>query len=246
MATDLGVINHATSVTCEAGLQLSRPIFWSINKSLLHKIEQHYHQLSHLQKKLDRYPTFWIGQGKRAEERARLYRKLAYCCELILYHASNHLLETAIHWQCRTIVLEDLRSYSPPKHKWKLSRKLSNWLHGSLYDLLVYKARRLGLRIRRVLSHWTSSYCPRCGQKGNKVRNPCSKIIYKKGRFFYYLFCHYSADRDYIGAMNIYRVYQEQCNKRYSIRFAKFLSYMGIGIPCDRPPGASVQVLLNR
>ncbi|MFX0172698.1 MAG: hypothetical protein ACFE9L_12345 [Candidatus Hodarchaeota archaeon] len=161
IATDLGVINLATSVICEAGSQLSHPIFCSANKSLLHKIEQLYHQISHIQKKIDRYPVFWIGQGKRVEERARLYRKLAHYRELILHHTSNHLLDTAIHWQCRTIVLEDLRSYTPPKHKRKLSRKLSNWLRGSLYDLLVYKDRHLGLRIRQVLSCWTSSLCPR-------------------------------------------------------------------------------------
>jgi len=245
MATDLGVINLTTSVICEAGSQISRPMFWSANSSLLHKIEQHYHHIARIQKKLDRYPVFWAGQSKRAEEYARLYRKLNRYRELILHLTSNHLLETALHWRCRTIVLEDLRSYEPPKHKRKLSRKLSNWLRSSLYDLLVYKSKRFGLRIKRVLARWTSSYCPRCGRKGNKIRDPSSKIVFKAGRFFYCPFCRYSADRDYIGSINIYRVYQEQRKKRYSIKFAKPLSYMGMGIPCNRPPGASVQVLLN-
>ncbi len=245
MATDLGVINLTTSVICEAGSQLSRPMFWSANKSLLHKIEQHYYHITRIQKKFDRYPKFWIGQSKRVEERARLYRKLNRYHELLLHLTSNHLLATALHWQCRTIVLEDLRSYDPPKHKRKLSRKLSNWLRGSLYDLLAYKAKRLGIRIKRVLAHWTSSYCPRCGQKGNKIRDPCSKNGFKEGRFFSCPHCRYSADRDYIGSVNIYRMYQEQRKKRYRIKFAKPLSYMGIGIPCNRPPWASVQVLLN-
>ncbi len=245
LATDLGVNNLTTSVICEAGSQLSRPLFWSAKKSILHKIEQHYNHIARIQRKLSHYPEFWIGQSKRVEERARLYRKLNRSRELILHLVSNHLLETALQWQCRTIILEDLRSYEPPKHKHKLSRKLSNWLRGSLYDLLVYKARRFGIRIKRVLAHWTSSYCPRCGQKGNKIRDPSSKIIFKKGRFFSCSLCHYSADRDYIGALNIYRMYQEQCKKRYNIQIAKPLSYMGIGIPCNRPPGVSGQVFLN-
>ncbi|MFX0209644.1 MAG: zinc ribbon domain-containing protein [Candidatus Hodarchaeota archaeon] len=245
LATDLGVINLTTSVICEAGSQLSRPMFWSANKSLLHKIDQHYHHISCIQKKLDCYPEFWVGQGKRREERARLYRKLNRYRELILHLISNHLLETALRWQCRTLVLEDLRSYNPPKHKRKLSRKLSNWLRGSLYEILVYKANRLGIRVKRVLARWTSSSCPRCGQKGKKIRDPCSKTVVKKGRFFYCPHCHYSADRDYLGALNIYRMYQEWRKKRYSLKLAKPLSYMGIGIPCNRPPGASVQILLN-
>jgi len=245
MATDLGLINLTTSVICEAGSQISRPMFWSVNSSLLHKIEQHYHHIARIQKKLDHYPEVWIGQGKRAEECARLYRKLTRYRELILHLTSNQLLETALQWRCRTIVLEDLRSYDPPKHKRKLSRQLSNWLRGSLYEVLVYKAKRLGVRIKRVLARWTSSYCPRCGQKGVKIRDPCSQIVFKKGRFFFCPQCRYSADRDYIGSLNIYRMYQEQCQNRYRIQFAKPLSYMGIGIPCNCPPGASVQVFLN-
>lgn len=245
LATDLGVINLAISVICEAGSQISRPMFWSVKKSFLHKIEQHYHHIARIQKKLDRYPEFWVGQRKRAEERARLYRKLNRYRELILHLTSNHLLETALQWQCQTIVLEDLRSYEPPKHKRKLSRKLSNWLRGSLYDILVYKAKRFGIQIKRVLARWTSSYCPRCGQKGTKIRDPWSKFVVKEGRFFYCPHCRFSADRDYIGSINIYRMYQEQRKSRYRIKFAKPLSYMGIGIPGNRPPGASVQVLLN-
>jgi hypothetical protein len=56
MATDLGVINLTTSVICEVGLQISRPMFWSANKSLLHKIEHLYHHISRIQRKLNRYP----------------------------------------------------------------------------------------------------------------------------------------------------------------------------------------------
>lgn len=71
LAIDLGVINLTTSVICEAGLQISPPIFWSANNSLLHKLEQHYHHIARIQKKLDHYPEFWTGQTKRFEERTR-------------------------------------------------------------------------------------------------------------------------------------------------------------------------------
>jgi hypothetical protein len=121
MATDLGVINLTTSVICEAGSQLSTPIFWSPSDTVLQKIDCLYHHLARLQRKLDRYPINWYGQGKRQQELERLYRKLNRYREEILHLASNQLLETALTWGCKTIVLEDLRNYEPPKHRRKLS-----------------------------------------------------------------------------------------------------------------------------
>jgi hypothetical protein len=50
MATDLGVINLTTSVICEAGSQISPPIFWSADNRLLNKIEQINLHIAHLQK----------------------------------------------------------------------------------------------------------------------------------------------------------------------------------------------------
>ncbi len=245
MATDLGVINLTTSVICEAGSQISHPIFWSPDKQLLHRIEQLYHHIACLQKKLGLYPEHWIGQGKRGQERERLYRKLNRFRELILHLASNYLLETALLWQCQTLALEDLRTYEPPKNKRKLSRKLSSWLRGSLYEVLLYKAKQFGIRIKRVTARWTSSYCPRCGTKGQKIRDPHSLTVDPLGRFFSCPHCHYTADRDYIASVNIYRMYQEQQHKRFHLTLARPVSYMGAGIPRNRPRGASVQLSLN-
>jgi len=239
MATDLGVINLTASVICEAGSQLSTPIFWSTSKNLLHKIEQLYHHIARLQRKLDRYPANWFGQGKRRQELERLYRKLDRYREEILHLASNQLLETALRWQCSIIVLEDLRNYEPKKHCKKLSRKLSNWLRGALYDILSYKVKRFGIRIVRINPRWTSSYCPRCGGKGEKISDPRTRYAIKVGRFFYCSSCNYLADRDYIAAINIYRVYQEMRKKRFSLKHSKPVPYMAAGIPLNRPSGDS-------
>jgi putative transposase len=172
MAADLGVINLTTSVICEAGSQLSTPMFWSPPTTILQRIEALYHHIARLQRKLDRYPANWVGQGKRRQELERLYRKLNRYREEILHLASNQLLEVALRWQCKTIVLEDLRNYEPPKHCKKLSRKLSNWLRGALYEILCYKAKRFGISIVRVNPRWTSSFCPRCGRKVRKSAIP--------------------------------------------------------------------------
>ncbi|MHA2306086.1 MAG: RNA-guided endonuclease InsQ/TnpB family protein [Candidatus Hodarchaeales archaeon] len=245
LAADLGAINLTTSVICEAGSQISPPIFWTAKNSFLHKLEQLYHHLIRLQKKLSRYPEVWLGQGKRKEEYACLFRKLNRYREQLLHLTSNHLIDTALQWHCQTIVLEDLRSYDPPKHLRKLSRKLSNWFRGALYDLLAYKAKRVGIKLTRVLAWWTSSYCPRCGKKGSKIRDPESQIPLKEGRFFFCLQCQFSADRDYAGSLNIYRMYQEQRQNRYRLQYATPVSYTGTGIPPNRPGGASAQVFLG-
>ena len=136
-------------------------------------------------------------------------------------------------------MLEDLWTYAPPKHKRQLSRKVSNWMRGAFYEVLVYKARRLGIKIKRVAACWTSSYCPRCGDKGHKVSDPLRRVNSRTGRFFWCSTCTYAADRDYIGAVNIYRMFQQFTRKRYSLRFARPVSYMGTGIPPNHPGGVS-------
>ncbi len=245
MATDLGVINLTTSVICETGSQLNTPIFWSPSTTILQRIEALYHHIARLQRKLDRYPAHWVGQSIRSQELERLYRKLNRYREEILHLASNQLLETALRWQCKTIALEDLRKYETPKHRRKLSRKLSNWLRGALYDILSYKAKRLGIRIARVNPRWTSTFCPRCGAKGEKISDPRSRHAIKRGRFFQCSACCYLADRDYIAAINIYRVYQELRKKRFSLKQAKPVPYMATGIPLNRPSGDSTPLLVG-
>ena len=105
---------------------------------------------------------------------------------------------THLQMQLGPQLLEDLRAYDPPKNRRKLSRKLSNWLRGSLYETLLYKEKRVGIHIKRVSVYWTSSYCPRCGTKGQKIYDPSSKAVDNRGRFFSCPRCHYTADRDYI------------------------------------------------
>jgi IS605 OrfB family transposase len=246
LSADLGVINLLTSVVCEAGSQISLPFFWSPNTRILNNIDQLYYHISRIQKRIDRYPNNWIGKGKLVNEQARLYGKLNRYRNLIPHLASNVLIEKALHWRCSVIVLEDLRTFEPPKHKRKLSRKLSSWLRGALYKTVIYKARRVGIVVKRVSARWTSSYCPRCGHRGQKIMDPMSLVVIKTGRFFHCTQCSYLADRDYVGAVNIYRMYQEHLNKRHSIRFAKLVSYTGTGIPLNRPSGASTQDFLCR
>ncbi|MCK5587361.1 MAG: transposase, partial [Candidatus Lokiarchaeota archaeon] len=90
-----------------------------------------------------------------------------------------------------------------------------------------------------------STFCPRCGAKGEKISDPRSRHVIKRGRFFYCGSCSYLADRDYVAAINIYRVYQEMRKKRFSLKHAKLVPYMATGIPLNRPSGDSTHFLIG-
>ncbi|MFX1253092.1 MAG: hypothetical protein ACFFCZ_15910 [Promethearchaeota archaeon] len=96
MKTDVGLIHLTISVVFEAGSQISRPIFWSPSPNLLQKIEQLYHHIAHLQKKLSLYPEHWLGQGRRKQILDRLYRKINRCRIALLHRTSTHLVTTAL------------------------------------------------------------------------------------------------------------------------------------------------------
>ena len=89
------------------------------------------------------------------------------------------------------------------------------------------------------------SYCPRCGAKGQKIGDPSTKTVDKLGRFFSCPRCHYTADRDYIASINIYRMYQEHLKKRFHLKLSKPVSYRGAGSPRNRPRGAPVHFFSN-
>ena len=46
-------------------------------------------------------------------------------------------------------------------------------------------------------------------QVHQKIRGPEFKLVEGKGRYFYCPHCKFCADRDYIGALNVYRRYRQ-------------------------------------
>jgi len=136
------------------------------------------------------------------------------------------------------MVLEDLRALQPMKGKKQLSRRLSNWLRGRITALLEYKCREAGIQLVTVNPWGTSSYCPRCGAKGKKVKAP-NQITeeVKGGRYFHCLQCGFTADRDYVGALNQYRVMRLNKAQQETLRTASPLLYQRSGTPANRPVG---------
>ncbi|MHA2496718.1 MAG: zinc ribbon domain-containing protein [Candidatus Hodarchaeales archaeon] len=66
-----------------------------------------------------------------------------------------------------------------------------------------------------------------------------------EGRFFSCPSCEFTADRDYIAAINIYRMHQARQKKQYHLKRAKPVPYMATGIPLNRLSGDPAQVPLS-
>ena len=237
LAVDVGLAHLLTSVVCEAGSQVTPPMFYNDTVIPVRKIDRIYEQIGNLQRKLKRYPQHMLGQTRRRQELSRLYAKLGRYRNEHVYLLIKELLRQAARYGCLTIAVEDLRHLHPPKGRGRLSRRLSNWLRGRLVDLLKDKAKELGIRVKAVPPYGTSSYCPRCGAKGIKVASPSSTLEESSGRYFYCPACVFRADRDYVGALNIYRVYRFPRNCRYRLSSAPAIFYQKVVLPPDRPGG---------
>ena len=225
LAVDTGMVNLTTSVVCQAGLQIMPPQFEKPDPKQKSHMERLYELIEKLQRKLDSFPVNYRSQGRRRQEYNRLFARLARIVKDQLFLTSKHLLEWAQLYACATIVFEDLSSYEAPGGRHALSRKLNNWFRGALVATVRRKAFLVGIHIATVPPDWTSSYCPRCGRLGIKVVHPGSVVMNRYGRYFHCLNCTFTADRDYIGALNIYRVFLLPKHQRKHIAKAKPLVY---------------------
>ena len=123
LAVDTGMVNLTTSVVCQAGSQITPPMFYKRTRSEARKIETLYQIIRRLQSKLKRYPANWRGQTRCSIELQRLYAKLNHIRKEISYAVFKELLRQAGTQQCTTIFMENLKSYNPPKCRHDLSRR---------------------------------------------------------------------------------------------------------------------------
>lgn len=85
--------------------------------------------------------------------------------------------------------------------------------------------------MQKVNPWGTSTYCPRCTARGNKVQGPNNLTPTKLGRWFICPECHFSAERDYIAAINIYRASFINYKEIRSLAQTNPVPYMDMGIP---------------
>ena len=233
LALDLGLKKLATAVICETGNQISPPITLKLVGGHYRHIERLYKNIAGIQQQLARLqkrsrPT---GVTPKEEERRRLYEKRNRLGEELAHTTTNIVRKLAHDWRCTKIVIEDLRSYKPPKGRRSWSRRLSEWFRGRIAFLLEYKCQEYGLILQKVCPWNTSSHCPRCSKNGVKVLGPNNMVEDKRGRWFHCPTCRFTADRDYIAAVNIYRASFIDYQTIKSLKDTSPIPYMDIGTP---------------
>ncbi len=235
LAIDKGLKKVATMAIFEDGKQISKPITIKLVGSQYRHIERIYdhiagnqHQIASQKKRRE---SKQIGVEAYQEERRRLYEKRNRLGEELAHTTTNILIQIALDWNCTKIVIEDLRDYKPPRGRRSWSRRLSQWLRGRIAFLLEYKCKEQGLTLQKVCPWNTSSHCPRCTAKGVKVLGPNNLIENKRAHWFHCPHCGFSADRDYIAAINIYRASFIDYKEIKSLKDTSPVPYMDSGIP---------------
>ena len=249
LAIDLGLKKLATCVVCEDEKQISKPIFINLKGSEYQHIERLYNHIKGIQQQKTKQEK--RKESKRndveikVEEQRRLYEKRNRLGEELAHTTTNILIQLAHNRQCTKIVIEDLRDYKPPRGKRSWSRRLSQWLRGRIAFILEYKCQEAGLTLMKVCPWNTSSHCPRCTAKGLKVKGPNNLLPDKKGRWFNCQECGFTADRDYIAAINIYRASFINYQTIKSLKDTNPVPYTDSGIPHSTVPSGGSEMNCN-
>ena len=203
LPVDLGVRKVATLVLMsEKGEQLTKPTF--IKSRILGKILKLKSKAENLEAKLSKLPKNSKRYKHLYGEFKRCWNKIRHLNYQVKHHASSLIVKFAKILKAGTIVFEDLSDYEVKNRSGKLSWLISTGFLRTIIAYTKYKAERAGIRVETVDAYNTSIHCPRCGSEGYHIIVPQLKNKpYKKGSYFYCPTCGYTADRDYVGALNI-------------------------------------------
>ncbi|MCD2200498.1 transposase [Halobacterium sp. KA-4] len=142
-------------------------------------------------------------------EYERVNSKLQHKREQLTHDVANQVLALALAYDVDAIVHEDLRSLSPPSDEGTLSWELSSWARRDIIENIEYRAESVGIAVERVYPEGTSRSCPRCGSTGHTCKSPDHHEELWWGGHFRCdnSRCGFEGDRDYIGALNVARVF---------------------------------------
>lgn len=135
--------------------------------------------------------------------------KIRHKREQLVHDVANQVLALALVYDVDAIVHEDLRSVSPPRGEGQLSWELSSWARRDIIENIAYRADIAGVLVERVYAGNTSRSCPRCGSTGHTTKSPDHLHEVWHGGHFRCdnSRCGFQADRDYVGAVNVARVF---------------------------------------
>ena len=111
----------------------------------------------------------------------------------------KHTTKFVQHCQVKgigTIVLGDLTGIRRRiDYGKRANQKLHQWAFGKITDLITYKAKALGIKVKVIGEAYTSQICPKCGNR----KKPTNRNYTCK--------CGFKYHRDGVGAINIRRKY---------------------------------------
>lgn len=214
LAIDGGVRKTATAVVVtENSVQDSRPHFVRLPENEQARMRRLHRERTHLNAKLGhlrRNGRDHTDQFTRVHaEYERVNNKLRQKREQLVHDIANQLLALALVYDVDAIIHEDLRSYTPPSGEGELSWALSSWARSEIIRKVEYRAALAGIDVERVWPADSSKACPRCGSQGKTTKSPDHAQYDPHGAFFTCenARCDCQGDRDYIGALNVARVF---------------------------------------
>ncbi|WP_244629411.1 transposase [Halorubrum sp. PV6] len=212
LAIDGGLRKDATAVVVNKnGEQLSVPYFiQNTERERMKRLGRERNQLNSKLAYLRREGRDHTDSFRHVQaEYERVNNKIRHKRDQLVHDVANQVLALALVYDVDAIVHEDLRSLSPPRGEGQLSWELSSWARREIISKIEYRADIAGLHVEKVHPGNTSRSCPRCGSTGHTTKSPDHAFEVWWGGHFRCdnTRCGFQADRDYVGAVNVARVF---------------------------------------
>ncbi len=212
LALDAGMRKDMTAVVVtDSGEQLSTPQFIQFtNREKMRRLHRERTRLNDRLAAVRRAGRAHTDEFAHIQsEYERVNNKIRHRREQLAHDIANQVLALALLYDVDAIVHEDLRSLSPPREQGTLSWELSSWARRDIIENIEYRAASAGVVVERVYPGGTSRSCPRCGATGHTCKSPHhAEEVWWGGHFQCdNSRCGFEGDRDYIGALNVARVF---------------------------------------
>jgi len=229
LALDAGMRKDVTAVAVtKDGEQLSTPQFIQFTgREKMRRLHRERTRLNDRLAELRRSGSAHTDEFAHVQsEYERVNNKIQHKREQLTHDVANQVLALALTYNVDAIVHEDLRSLSPPRGEGMLSWELSSWARRDIIENIEYRAEYAGIGVERVYPQGTSRSCPRCGSTGHTCKSPDHhEEVWWGGHFRCdNSRCGFEGDRDYIGALNVARVFFSDGN---TLDHGFTSSYMG-------------------
>ncbi len=154
------------------------------------------------------------GHLRKKERRlAAIWRKIRRLDREIARQIASEAVWFCERHGVKTLYLENLKNYQPPRGYGTHSWRLSNNLWSKVLDTIRYMRQTLGHRyggIWTVSPAWTSQTCHVCGGRGVRVEHESSTRERRGGEYFYCGRCEEHFHADVNAARNIIHVHNHQ------------------------------------